>query len=131
MKDAEDICQPLGDHLKLNKKQAPKTKASKRKMAKVPYASAVGNVMCAMVYTRPYIAHAVGVVSRFMSNPRREHWEAVKWLLRYLKGTSKATLCFRRKEKILEAKNHVDMLTKVVTTKKLKLCEASTGLQDN
>ncbi|GJW09833.1 FAR1-related sequence 5-like protein [Tanacetum coccineum] len=62
----------------------------------------VGSVMCTMVYTRPAIAHAVEVVSRFMSNPGREHWEAVKWLLRYLKGTSKATLCLNRKEVALE-----------------------------
>nr|GEW99206.1 retrovirus-related Pol polyprotein from transposon TNT 1-94 [Tanacetum cinerariifolium] len=49
---------------------------------------------------RPDIVHAVGVISRFMSNPGRKHWEAV--LLRYLKGTSKATLCFSRKEVVLE-----------------------------
>ncbi|GKC49933.1 hypothetical protein Tco_1072678 [Tanacetum coccineum] len=41
------------------------------------------------VCPRPDITHAVGVVSRFMSNQGREHWEAVKWLLRYLK-------CLRR-----------------------------------
>eukprot|EP00253_Pinus_taeda_P017080 PITA_17080 len=40
-----------------------------------------------MVYTRPNIAHAVGVVSRYMNNPGKEHWMAVKWVLRYLKGT--------------------------------------------
>ncbi|GJT67256.1 retrovirus-related pol polyprotein from transposon TNT 1-94 [Tanacetum coccineum] len=102
MKDAEARCQPLGDHLKLSKKQSPKTEASRRRMAKVPYASAVGSVMYTMVCTRPDIAHAVGVVSRFMSNPGREHWEAVKWLLLYLKGTSKTTLCFSRKEVVLE-----------------------------
>ncbi|GJR87474.1 retrovirus-related pol polyprotein from transposon TNT 1-94 [Tanacetum coccineum] len=34
-------------------------------------------------------------------------------------------------KKILGAKNPADMLTKVVTTKKLKLCAASTGLRDN
>ncbi|GKA86888.1 retrovirus-related pol polyprotein from transposon TNT 1-94 [Tanacetum coccineum] len=98
----EARCQPLGDHFKLSKKQAPKMEASRRRMAKVPYDSAVGSVMYTMVCTRPDIAHAVGVISRFMSNPGREHWEAVKWLLRYLKGTSKATLCFNRKEVILE-----------------------------
>ncbi|GJY83485.1 retrovirus-related pol polyprotein from transposon TNT 1-94 [Tanacetum coccineum] len=85
IKDAEARCQPLGDHFKFSKKQAPKTEASRRRMAKVPYASAIGNMMYTMVFTRPDIAHAVGVVSRFMSNPGREHWEAVKWLLRYLK----------------------------------------------
>ncbi|CAN1237861.1 Retrovirus-related Pol polyprotein from transposon TNT 1-94, partial [Linum grandiflorum] len=38
--------------------------------------------------TRPDIAHAVGVVSRFLSNPGKEHWAAVKWILRYLRGAA-------------------------------------------
>ena len=44
-------------------------------MALVPYASAVRSLMYAMVYTRPDIAHAVGVVSRYMANPGKEHWK--------------------------------------------------------
>ena len=63
-------------------------------MALVPYASAVDSLMYVMVCTRPDIAHAVGVVSRYMANPGKEHWEAVKWLLRYLRGTSSTSLCF-------------------------------------
>ena len=47
-----------------------------------------------MVYTRPDIAHAVGVVSRYMKNPGKEHWMAVKWILRYLRGTTNQALCF-------------------------------------
>eukprot|EP00253_Pinus_taeda_P009898 PITA_09898 len=39
-----------------------------------------------MVCTRPNIAHEVGVVSRYMNNPGKEHWMAAKWILRYLKG---------------------------------------------
>ncbi|GJV14310.1 retrovirus-related pol polyprotein from transposon TNT 1-94, partial [Tanacetum coccineum] len=39
MKDVEARCQPLGDHFKLSKKQVPMSEASRRKMAKVPYAS--------------------------------------------------------------------------------------------
>nr|GEY61384.1 retrovirus-related Pol polyprotein from transposon TNT 1-94 [Tanacetum cinerariifolium] len=35
---------------------------------------------------RPNLDHAVGVVSRFMANPSKAHWKAVKWILRYLKG---------------------------------------------
>ena len=50
--------------------------------------------MYVMVCTRPNIAHAVGVVSRYMANPGKEHWEVVKWLLRYLRGTSSTSLCF-------------------------------------
>ena len=50
--------------------------------------------MYAMVCTRLDIAHAVGTVSRFLSNPGREHWNAVKWILRYLRGTASMRLCF-------------------------------------
>jgi len=42
-------------------------------MSGVPYASAVGSLMYVMVYTRPYIAHAVGILSKFMSKPGKEH----------------------------------------------------------
>jgi len=50
-------------------------------MSKVPYASAVGSLMYAMVCTRPDIAHTVGVVRRSMNNLGKEHWMAVKWIL--------------------------------------------------
>ena len=51
------------------------------------YASAVGSLMYLMVCTRPDLAFAVGAVSRFMSCPVEEHWEAVKRILRYVQGT--------------------------------------------
>ena len=60
----------------------------------VPYASAIGSLIYAMVCTRPDIAHVVGVVSRFMHNTGKTHWVAVKWILRYLRGTINAALCF-------------------------------------
>jgi hypothetical protein len=55
-------------------------------MAHVPYVSVVGILMYAMVCTRPYIAHAVGVLSRYMLTPRKEHWKFVKRVFRYLCG---------------------------------------------
>ncbi|MCO5595683.1 hypothetical protein L7F22_049728 [Adiantum nelumboides] len=75
---------PLAPHLKLSKADCPKSDTEKAEMAKIPYASACGSLMYAMVATRPDIAYAVGVVSRFMSNPGKKHWEAVKGVLRYL-----------------------------------------------
>ena len=45
-------------------------------MSKMPYTSAIGTLMYAMVCTRPDIAHAMGVVSRFMSRPGKQHWKA-------------------------------------------------------
>ena len=63
-------------------------------MASVSYASAVGSLMYAMVCTRHDITYAMGIVSKYMANPGKEHWEAVKWLLRYLRGTSNTSLCY-------------------------------------
>ncbi|KAJ0534907.1 putative RNA-directed DNA polymerase [Helianthus annuus] len=54
------------------------------------------------------ISHAVGVVSRFVSNPGREYWEAVKWVLRYLKGTSKTWLCLG-KDVVLKGYTDADL----------------------
>ena len=87
---------PLGANFKLTKEQSPKTEAERSQMESIPYSSAVGSLMYAMICTRPDIAHAVGVVSRFMSNPGVEHWKAVKWILRYLKRTSDVGLCFKK-----------------------------------
>jgi hypothetical protein len=63
-------------------------------MSHVPYASAIGSLMYAMVCTRPGIAHAMGVLSRYMSKPGKDHWIAVKRVFRYLCGTSSYGLCY-------------------------------------
>ena len=45
--------------------------------------------------TRPDIAHPVGVVSKFNSNPTEAHLTAVKRILRYLKGTINLALKYK------------------------------------
>ena len=42
-------------------------------MSKVPYALAIGSLMYAMVCIRPDIAHVVGIVSKFMGRPGKQH----------------------------------------------------------
>jgi hypothetical protein len=70
-------------------------------MSRFHYSSTIGIFMYAMVCTRPDIAHAVGVVSRYMNHPGKEHWEAVKWILRYLRGISTHALCFEGSDIVL------------------------------
>ena len=57
--------------------------------------------MYAMVCTRPDIAHVVGVVSRYMNTPGKEHWKEVQWILRYLRGTTSHALCFGGSDTVL------------------------------
>ena len=66
----------------------------KNNMSHVSYVNVVGSLMHLMVCTRHNISHAVGVVSRYMENLRKEHWEAMKWVLRYLRGTNNYCITF-------------------------------------
>ncbi|KAH9743388.1 hypothetical protein KPL70_003281 [Citrus sinensis] len=86
MLDAKSVQTPLGFQFKLSKVQALVTNQDKSIMSEVPYAQAVGSLMYAMVCTRADIAYAVSLVSRFMSDLGKEHWDAVKWIMRYLRG---------------------------------------------
>ena len=56
-------------------------------MSRVPYVSVVGSLKYAMECTRLDIAHAMGVLSRYMSKLGKEHWIVVKRVFRYLRGT--------------------------------------------
>ena len=69
MQNAKLVSTPFTSHFKLSKEMCPKAQEEMDYMSKVTYASAVGSLMYAMVCTRPDIAHAVGVVSRYMNNP--------------------------------------------------------------
>ena len=63
-------------------------------MYHVPYDNALGSLMYLMVYTRPYISHAIQVVNRCMENPGKGYRAVVKWVLRYLGGTSNYCITF-------------------------------------
>lgn len=94
MADAKSVCIPLASHFWLSSQQCKEAQEDKEFMDHIPYKFVVGSLMYAMVSTRLYISHAVGVVSKFMSNPGKPHWEAVKYILWYLKGTSYFCLSF-------------------------------------
>uniref|UniRef100_A0A3Q7J8D3 Reverse transcriptase Ty1/copia-type domain-containing protein n=1 Tax=Solanum lycopersicum TaxID=4081 RepID=A0A3Q7J8D3_SOLLC len=94
MSSSKPIDTPSAANIHLTAMFAPQSEEEKEYMSRVPYASAVGSLMYAMVCTRPDLAHAVSVVSRFMGQPGREHWQAVKRIFRYLRGTSDVGLIY-------------------------------------
>ncbi|KAH9714593.1 hypothetical protein KPL71_020713 [Citrus sinensis] len=94
MQDCKSISTPLPVNFKLSSSMCPSNEVERKEMSRVPYASAVGSLMFAMICTRPDIAQAVGAVSRYMANPGGEHWIAVKRILRYIRGTSGVALCY-------------------------------------
>ena len=88
MQNSKAVNVPIPVGVNMSGEHFPKTEEEEEDMSRVPYASAVGSLMYAMVCTRPEISHVVGVLSRFMSNPGKEHWTKMKQVFRYLRGTS-------------------------------------------
>jgi hypothetical protein len=76
---------PVGE--RINTKQYPRKHEKIEDVAYVPYESVIVSLMYAMVCTQPNISHALGVLSRYISTPRKGHWTYVKRVFRYLCGT--------------------------------------------
>ena len=92
------VINPARKEIKLSKEQMPVTPEEKQDMARVPYRQVVGSLMYLASGTRPDIAQALRECARYCSNPGRPHWNALKWILRYLVGTK--DLCIRYGKKI-------------------------------
>ena len=88
MHESKPVKVPIPVGVKLSIEQCPKTQEEEEDMSQVPYASAVSSFMYAMVCTRLDIAHAVGILRRYMSKPEKEHLTIVKRVFRYLNGTT-------------------------------------------
>ena len=94
MSSSNPIDTSIGKGESLSLAMCPKTSKEKEVMSRVPYSSAVGSLMYAMMCTQPDICYVVGLVNRYQSNLGSRHWKVVKRLLRYLKGTADYCLCY-------------------------------------
>ena len=70
-------------------------------MSKVPYASAIGSIMYAMISTCPDVSYALSVTSRYQFDPGESHWTAVKNILKYLRRTKNAFLVYGGEEELV------------------------------
>ena len=88
--------------------QCSKNDEEKNQISKVPYASAIGSLMYAMLCTRPDLCFAVGMVSCYQSNLGLAHWRTVKRILRCLHGTIDHALCYHGRDLRLTGYSDVD-----------------------
>jgi hypothetical protein len=87
MADCRAVSTPFPVGTKLTKEMSPKTAEERHLMIDKDYLGVLGCIMYGMLGTRGDLAFAVGVGSRFSSNPGIEHWNALMHVLRYIKGT--------------------------------------------
>ena len=65
---------PVLQGVNLSKTQCPTNAKDREKMKDVPYASAIGSIMYAMLCTRPdHVCLAISLAGRYQSNPGGDH----------------------------------------------------------
>ena len=89
--EAKPVSTPADLNVKLQKEDG-----FSRPVDATSYQSMVGSLLYAAIATRPDIAQAVGVVSKFCANPTQNHLTAAKRILRYLKATAYLGLSYKK-----------------------------------
>ena len=84
--------------ISLSKTQCPMTQDERDRMSKIPYASAIGSIMYAILCIRLDVSYALSTTSRYQSDPGESHWTVVKNILKYLRRTKDAFLLYGGKE---------------------------------
>jgi hypothetical protein len=85
----------------LSKAQCPATVKDRETMSNMPYASAIGSIMYAMLCTRPDVSNALSLTSRYQSDQGVEHWTVVKNILKFLNRTKEIFLVYGGDEKLV------------------------------
>ena len=97
MENCKPVKTPLGAHMRLKSVTDKEREEEADQMKFIPYANAVGNIMYLMIGSRPDLECPVGMINRFMGKPLMVHWQAVKWVLRYIQGSLDTRLKFKGK----------------------------------
>ncbi|KAK8535535.1 hypothetical protein V6N12_057051 [Hibiscus sabdariffa] len=98
---------PMRRGISLSKELCPSTPQERERMSQIPYASAIGSIMYAMICTRPDLSYALSMTSRYQANPGEGHWTAVKNILKYLRRTKDVFLVYGGEEE-LRIKGYTD-----------------------
>lgn len=78
------------------------TKNTGHGISQIEYAHIIGSMMYIANCTRPNIAYSVNRLSRYTSNPRKDHWKAIVRVLGYLNFTQNDGLHFTGYPPVLE-----------------------------
>ena len=98
LQDLKPISTPMETHVKLSTSRSPATTVQFAQMCDIPYHEAVRSLMYASLGTRPNILFAIQTLSHFSTKPGIAHWEAVKRVFRYLKGTADLWVSYGQKK---------------------------------
>ena len=98
-------------------------------MKEVPYTLALGSLMYAMLCNRPNIYYIVGMVSKYESNPKLEHWTVLKHIFKYFKRTRDYMLTYKGSDLILiDYKRSISCQTWILKSQLSCMCSQWLGV---
>ncbi|KAL0117638.1 hypothetical protein PUN28_008790 [Cardiocondyla obscurior] len=103
IKQAKEASTPIKPNLKITKEASPSTEEERQEMKNRPYRELIGGLIYLANATRPDISFAAATLSRFCTDPGRDHWLIAKRVLRYLKATSHYGISYTKDEEHLKA----------------------------
>jgi hypothetical protein len=92
---------PMAHGITLSKKQCHTDPDEQERMRVIPYASAIGSIIYAMICTRSDVSYALSAMSRYQLNYGEAHWTIVKNILKYLRRTKEVFLVFGGEEELI------------------------------
>jgi hypothetical protein len=101
MQDSKKGFLPMSHSVTLSKKQCPSEPDEQERMRAIPYASAIGSIMYAMLCTHLDVSYVLSATSRYQSNYGEAHWTIVKNILKYLRRTKEAFHVFGGDEELV------------------------------
>ncbi|UYV69157.1 hypothetical protein LAZ67_6002607 [Cordylochernes scorpioides] len=111
LQDAKGVSTPMETNLDLS------VRKNRNSNERFPYRELIGGLSYLSQRTRPDIAYAVGILSRYCDNYTRKHWEAGKRVLRYLKSTKDFGITYRSTGKPLIAFSDASWASDIVDRK--------------
>ncbi|GJT75030.1 zinc finger, CCHC-type containing protein [Tanacetum coccineum] len=101
-------CTPVNTPMDTSEKLIPN---NGKDVSQLEYLRIIGYLMYAMTCTRPDISFVVGKMSRYISNPSTQHWQAIQRVLNYLKKTMDYSLTYTSYPSVLEGYTYASWIS--------------------
>ncbi|KMQ92976.1 hypothetical protein RF55_6975 [Lasius niger] len=96
MDEAHPVAIPVDQHQDLSLE----TPSNQSEIVNAPYKEAIGSLLYLAMVSRPDIAYAVNTVSQYAEKLTKEHWNAVKRIIKYIKGTIDYGIKFEKNQNL-------------------------------
>ncbi len=106
--DAKPYGSPMIPGAVYSKKDAPSSPEEASHMEHTLYHQAIGSLMYTAIATHPNTSFTISALSHFLANPGNTHWEAVKHVFHYLKGTKDLQLTYGSERQDLQGYTDAD-----------------------